>query len=97
MAEMIGLIANFAQCAVGNPDALPMEIRRAGHRVARLFFWTRSWKERPVQNGHFGMPGRIRNGDREQTGVFVVHIVQFNSLIRTKTRQSQTPPVEKDP
>jgi hypothetical protein len=40
------------------------------------------------------MPGWIRNGDWEQAGVFVVHVVKFNALIRSKVCQPKTPPME---
>jgi hypothetical protein len=51
-------------------------------------------KERPVEHGQLRWPVWIRNGHGEETGVFVIHIVELDAPIRTKGCQSQTLPVE---
>jgi hypothetical protein len=40
-----------------------------------------------VQDGQLWVPGRIRNGDREETGVFVIHIVEFDAITWSKPRE----------
>src|SRR5580658_3656462 len=80
---------------VGNPDTFPVEIHVASPGTAGGFLRTGAGEKWPVQNGHFRMPGWIRNGDRKETGVFVVHAVEFNVLVWAKACKSQAPPVEK--
>ena len=94
LAEKIGLTAIERHRTVGNPDAFPFEVHFAGRWVAGGFLGTRAGEKRPVEEGHFRMPGRIRNGDGEEAGVFVVHVVEINALIRAEGREPQTLPVE---
>ena len=94
VAEVIGLIAGLAQRTVGNPDALSMEIHRAGRRLAGRFLGTSPGKERPVEDRHGRFPLRIGDGDGEDAGILVVHAVELDAVIRAEGRQPQTLPVE---
>ena len=40
------------------------------------------------------LPGWIGNGDGEEAGIFVIHVADFDALIRAKGREPQTLPVE---
>ena len=62
--------------------------------MAGGFLRTSAGEKRPVEDGHFRMPGWIRNGDGEQAGVFVVHVVEFDALIRAEAREPEALPVE---
>src|SRR5271157_6143628 len=94
VAEVIGLIASVTQWTVGNPDALTMEIHDAGCRLAGRFLRASPGKEGPVEDGHCRFPIRIGNGDGEDAGIFVVHAVELDALVRTEGREPQTLPVE---
>ncbi|MGB8660129.1 MAG: hypothetical protein WCD34_06885 [Candidatus Acidiferrum sp.] len=82
------------QPAVGNPDAFPVEIYFAGSRVTRVFFWTSSGEERPVENCHFKLSRWIWDDNGEETGVFVIHVAKCNAPIWSKSGEPQTLPVE---
>src|SRR5271166_1324582 len=88
------LTASERRRTVGNPDTLPIEIQVAQRRANDGFLRTSAAKKRPVQDGHFRMPGRIGNSNREHAGVLVVHAVEFNALIRAEAREPYALPVE---
>jgi hypothetical protein len=94
LAETIGSGAFQCHGAIGDPDAFPVEIQFAGRRAPRGFLWTGAGKKRPVENGQLRLPGWIGNGDREEARVFVIHVVKFDTVIRTEGREPQTLPVE---
>jgi hypothetical protein len=62
--------------------------------MANRFLWTSSRKKWPVQNGQLGAPGWIRNSNRKETGVFVIHVAAFDAMVTTKCREPETFPVE---
>jgi hypothetical protein len=62
--------------------------------VERGFFGTCSRKERPVEDGKLGSSGRIGDGNREEAGIFVVHVAKLEAVIRREGRNSQTLPVK---
>src|ERR1017187_1915664 len=94
MAQMTRITALNGHGTVGNPDAFPIEIGYARCRIACLFLRTSSWKKRPVQNRQGRLSRWIRNGDRKDAGILVVHAVELNALIRQEGNQSQALPVE---
>ena len=94
VAQVIGLTALDGHVTVGNPDAFPMEIRDAQSRVACLFLRTSSGKERPVQDRQCRLSRWIRNGDREDAGILVVHAIELDAVIRLESCQPQSLPVE---
>ena len=55
---------------------------------------TRAGKKWPVEHGHFRVPGGIRNGDGEEAGIFVIHVAEFDALLRCKGGKPQALPVE---
>ena len=94
LAEAIRFTSLQGHRAVGNPDAFPIEIHLAGRGVAGGFLRASAGKKRPVEHGQFRMPGWIRNGDGEEAGIFVIHVDEFDAVIRAKGREPQTLPVE---
>ena len=93
-AEAIRFARLQGHRAVGNPDAFPIEIHVTGRGVAGGFLRTSAGEKRPVKHGQLRMPGWIRNGDGEEAGIFVIHVAEFDAVIRTKGREPQTLPVE---
>ena len=80
--------------AVRNPDAFPIEIHLARCGLARGFLRASAGKKRPVKHGQFRVPGRVRDGDGKQAGIFVIHVVEFDALIRTESCEPQALSVE---
>src|ERR1039457_4413264 len=79
---------------IRNPDAFPVDIHLTSLRSAGGFLGTSTWEERTVKHRQFRLPEWIGNDDWEQAGIFVIHVVEFDTLIRAKLRQPQTPPME---
>jgi hypothetical protein len=79
---------------IGNPDTFPLEIQLTGRGVASSFLGTSAGEKRPMEHGQFRVSGWIRNGDREEAGVFVIHVCEFDALIRAEIREPQALPVE---
>src|ERR1017187_1188100 len=94
VAQVTWITTRDGHGTVGNPDAFPIEIGYARCRIAYLFLRTSSWKERPVQDRQGWLSRWIRNGDRKDAGILVVHAVELNALIRQEGNQSQALPVE---
>src|ERR1017187_1360397 len=94
MAQMTRITAFNGHGTVGNPDAFPIEIGYARCRGACLFLRTSSGEERPVQDRQCWLSRWIRNGDRKDAGIFVVHAVELNALIRQEGNQPQALPME---
>jgi len=55
---------------------------------------TSAGQERPVEDGQLRVPGWIGNGDGEEAGVFVVHVGEFDALVRAEIREPQALPTE---
>ena len=56
---------------------------------------TRAREQRPVQDGEFRPPGWIGDGDREETGILVVHAVGVDAgVVVRECREPQALPVE---
>ena len=79
---------------IRNPDAFPVDIHLTSRRSAGGFLWTSAREERTVEHRQFRLPGGIGNDDREKAGIFVIHVIEFDTLIRAKLRQPQTLPME---
>ena len=47
-----------------------------------------------MQKGELWVTGWIRNGDREEAGVLIIHAVQCNTITRSERGKPQTLPVE---
>src|ERR1017187_3225004 len=94
VAQVTWITTRDGHGTVGNPDAFPIEIGYAGCRVACLFFRTSSGKERPVQDRQRWLSRWIRNGDRKDAGILVVHAVELNALVWQEGSQSQALPAE---
>src|ERR1019366_7714741 len=93
-AKASGCTAIQGHLTVGNPDAFPVEVQSTGCGVERGFFRTSAGKERPMEDGEFGSSGWIRDGNRKETGIFVVHVAELEAVIRREGRDPQTLPVE---
>ena len=94
LAEATQFTALQRRRAVGNPDAFPLQIHLTGRGVASGFLRTSTREKRPVEDGQFRVPGWIRNGDGKQTGIFVIHISEFDALIRAEVGEPEALPVE---
>ena len=94
LAEVIEFAIRQGRLAVGNPDAFPIEIHVTGRGMAGRFLWTSAGKKWPVEHGQFRVPGGIRNGDRKEAGIFVIHVAQFDAVPRSKGGKPQALPVE---
>jgi hypothetical protein len=62
------------------PDRDP----RHGTRRGRRFPPDECREKRPVEHGQFRVPGWIGNGDGEEAGIFVIHVADFDAVIRPK-------------
>lgn len=51
--------------AIGDPDALPIEIHLAGCGATDSFLRSSAGEERPMKHCQFQMPGWVWNCDRE--------------------------------
>src|ERR1035441_8124579 len=80
--------------AVGNPDTFSIYIHFTGLRATGGFLGTSAWKERPVEQSQFRLPGWIGNDGREEAGIFVVYVAEFYAVRRGKSSKPQTSPVE---
>src|ERR1035437_9498309 len=93
-AEPIDPLVWHRGLAVGNPDALPIEIHVTGSGVAGSLLRSRAGKKRSVEHAQLRVPGGIRNGEGKEAGIFVIHTPDVDALIRTKGREPQALPVE---
>ena len=80
--------------AVGNPDAFAIKILRVGAAVASDLLRSSSRKEGPVKQGQLRLPGRIRNGCGERTGILVVHVAEIQPLKRSKRDKPEPLPAK---
>ena len=80
--------------AVGNPDAFPIEINLTARGMASGFLWACARKKWPVQDSEFRVPGWIRNSNRKEAGILVIHVAALDAKVRTKGREPETFPVE---
>ena len=80
--------------AVRNPDAFAIKIQLTGCGAAGSIFLTGAGKRRPMEDGELWFAGWIRNGNWEYTGVFVIHVIGIDSVIRSKSRQAQALPMK---
>src|ERR1700722_19133613 len=80
--------------AVGNPDALPIEINLTSRGMANDFLRTSTRKKWPVQDHQLRVSRWIRNSNRKETGVLVIHVAALDAMVRTKGREPETFPVE---
>ena len=62
--------------------------------MASGFLRTSAGEKRSVEDGQFRVPGWIGNGDGEEAGIFVVHVGEFDALIRAEGREPEALPVE---
>src|ERR1035437_1267331 len=92
--KAIMLLTLEGRWAVGNPDAFPVDIQRTGCRSAGSFLWTRTWEKWPVQKCQLRGSRWIRNADREEAGILIIHAVQCNTITRSERGKPQTLPVE---
>src|SRR5664279_1283546 len=79
---------------IRNPDAFPVDIHRTSLRSTGGFLGASTWEEWPMKDGQFRVPGRVMNGNGKQACIFVIHVSEFDALIRAKRRQPQALPVE---
>ena len=80
--------------AVRNPDALSIDIHLTGRRATGGFLGTGAWKKWPVEQGQLRLPGWIGNHGREDAGIFVVYVAEFDAVCRGKSSEPRTSPVE---
>ena len=80
--------------AIGNPDAFPIEIHFAGSRTTGSFLRASAGEERAVKHRQFRMPGRIWNCDREEAGIFVIHVAQFDAVPMRIGSETETLPMK---
>ena len=93
-AEAIVFTALQDHRAVGNPDALMIEIHYPPLGLAGCFLGTSAGKERSMEHGQLHFPGVIGNGDGEEAGILVVHVDEIDAVIRFKGREPQSRPVK---
>ena len=62
--------------------------------LARRFFGTSAREKRSMEHGHLHFPGVIRNGNREEAGILVVHVNEIDALKFSKGREPQSLPVK---
>ena len=79
---------------VRNPDAFPIDIHLAGCWTTRSFLRPGTWKEWPVEQGQLRLSRGIGNDGREEAGIFVIYVIEFETFRRGKRSESQTSPVE---
>jgi hypothetical protein len=82
--------------AIGYPDALPIEIHLAGCRATGCFLRSSAGEERPMKHRQFRMPGWIWNCEWEETGIFVIHVAQFDALPMRVGCETETLPVKEN-
>jgi hypothetical protein len=58
------------------------------------FLRTSSGKERPMKQRQLRMPGWIRNGHGKEARVFVIDLVEVDSVCGSKLREAQSFPVK---
>src|SRR5664280_2749292 len=71
-----------------------IEIYRTGCGFAGSFLRTSAGEKGAVENGQLHFPSVIWNGDREEAGIFVVHMDEIDIIIRIKGSETQTLPVK---
>jgi hypothetical protein len=64
-AQAIWFTAFQDRRAIGDPDALPIEIHLTGGWLASGLLWTSARKERTVEHSQFQFPGGVRDCDGE--------------------------------
>ena len=80
--------------AIGNPDTFVSEIHQPGLGLSGSFLGPGAREKRPVNEGELHFPGMVGNGDREETGVLVIHMDEIDAVIRFEGHQPQPFPVK---
>ena len=94
MAEVRRRAVRYSRRAVRDPDALAGEIDVARCVMAGHFLRTGAREEWPVHDRHRHLSGWIRNCDREDTCVLVVHAVEVEALVWKEGDQTEALPLE---
>lgn len=91
----LGLQAIFRHRAVGDPDAFVVPVLDATGGGAPRGLRAGAGKKGPVQHRHLRFPGVIRHRDREEAGVFVIHMNKIDPLIGCERCQFKASPMKK--
>ena len=62
--------------------------------MTSCLLWASARKKRAVEHTEFQFPGGVRDCDREQARIFVIHVAQFNAVPMSVGCQAETLPVE---
>ena len=89
VAEVVGLIVGVAQRTVGDPDALSMEIPRAGRWVARRFLWTSSRKT--AADAEWPLPVARRDREWRQRRRWPPYCLRLRTRCRDTDESSRAP------
>src|SRR5205823_3375007 len=73
VAQMMGLALVLAQRAVGDPNALMMEIDNSRRRMVHRLMGMRPREERTMKHRRGRLAARVRNRMRKEEGVFVIY------------------------
>jgi hypothetical protein len=77
--------------AVGDPDALPVEVHLTRLAVAGGLLRACAREERPVKDGQFCPPRWVRDGDGEEAGILVVHTAEVDAVLPKLSKPQALP------
>ena len=80
--------------AIGNPDTFVSEIYHPGLGLSGSFLGPGAREKRPVNEGELHFPSMVGNGDREETGVIVIHMDEIDAV--NTVRRSPAPAVSSE-
>jgi hypothetical protein len=80
--------------AVGDPDALPVEVHLTRLEVAGGLLRACAREERLVKDGQFCLPRWVTDGDGEEAGILVVHTAEVDAAVPPKVSKLQALPME---
>ncbi len=92
--KLTTLLAFFSHAAIRDPDAFAVNIHRTRRGLPHLLFRARAREQRPVHERDGGLAEGIGNERGKHTGIFVVHTIKGDTIIRMKGCEPDSTPAK---